>query len=335
MNHAPLNSARIAKLTLLAMVLLAFTIFIMTTIGSSSQTWFQALRGEEPARQIMLGFRLSRVLLAGLAGGALAVAGLLFQTLVRDALADPYTLGVSSGGSLGAVLAIVFGWREVAGLPAMAASSFAGSAIVMLVVLVLASKGRRLSSFTLLLSGITINSICMALVLFLHNLSNYGDLFAIDRWLMGGIDSMDYTSLAALAALLLIVVGFVFSKARQWNLLAVGEDWVEARGIAVQPLILSGFLAGSLLTASVTSCVGPIGFVGLLVPHALRLRFGADHRVLIPVAFFAGAIFLIICDTAARTLLSPTAIPVGVITALLGGPFFLYLLSSRRGSLWA
>jgi len=322
-------------LSLAAVALLILTIIAMTMIGSSSQSWLEALRGEDPARQIMLGFRLPKVLLAALAGGALAVAGLLFQTLVRDALADPYTLGVSSGGALGAVLAIVFGWRELAGFPAMAASSFVGAAIVIMIVLTLASRGPRLSSFTLLLSGITINSICMAVILFLHNIADFSALFAIDRWLMGGIDPMDYGSLAAVTFVLLAVVIFVFLRARQWNLLAVGEDWVEARGVAVQPLIVSGFLAGSLLTATVTACVGPIGFVGLLVPHALRGRFGADHRVLIPVAFFGGAIFLTICDTAARTLLSPTSIPVGVVTALLGGPFFLYLLSSRRGSLWA
>jgi iron complex transport system permease protein len=274
------------------------------------------------------------VLLSLVAGGALAVAGVRFQALLRDALATPYTLGISSGASLGAVLAISFGWQNIAGLPGVWAASFLGSGITLFLVLGIATEGRRMSSFTLLLAGVTINSICLALILFLQNLASFGQSFAIVRWLMGGIEAVEYSSVAWLAALVLPLCVFIFLRAREWNLLAVGEEWAMARGVSTARLLLVGYLAGSLIAGSVTALTGPIGFVGLIVPHALRLRLGADHRLLIPCSFFAGAAFLTICDAVARTLLAPAELPVGVITAIAGGPFFIWLLRSRRRSLW-
>jgi iron complex transport system permease protein len=151
---------------------------------------------------------------------------------------------------------------------------------------------------------------------------------------MGGIDAVEYSTLAWLAAGALPAVTLIFLKARDWNLMAVGEDWAAARGVNVSRLILTGYLLGSFVTGSVTALTGPIGFVGLIVPHALRLRLGADHRVLIPCSFLLGAAFLAVCDTLARTVLAPTEVPVGVVTALLGGPFFIWLLRSKRRSLW-
>ncbi|MGH9671794.1 MAG: FecCD family ABC transporter permease, partial [Bryobacteraceae bacterium] len=198
----------------------------------------------------------------------------------------------------------------------------------------IATRGYRMSSFTLLLAGVTVNSFSMAMILFLHNLADVGQSFAIMRWLMGGIELVDYRTLGMLAAIVLPVAAYVFLHAREWNLLAVGEEWAAARGVAVGRVMFVGYLAGSALTGAVTALTGPIGFIGLILPHALRLWLGADHRVLAPAAFFGGAAFLALCDTAARTVLSPTEIPVAVITAMLGGPFFLWLLRSRRRSLW-
>jgi iron complex transport system permease protein len=302
--------------------------------GSAHVDYGRVLAGLSPDREILLYARIPRVLLSLLAGGALAVAGVLFQALLRDALATPYTLGISSGASLGAVLAIAMGWRTVAGLPGIWAAAFLGAGAALFVVLGIATEGRRMSSFTLLLAGVTINSICLALILFLQNLANFGQSFAIVRWLMGGIEAVDYSSIAWLAALVLPVCGFIFLRAREWNLLAVGEEWAMARGVSTARLLLAGYFAGSLIAGSVTALTGPIGFVGLIVPHALRLRLGADHRLLIPCSFFAGAAFLTVCDTIARTILAPAELPVGVITALAGGPFFIWLLRSRRRSLW-
>ena len=331
--HTP-TPRRLALVTLAGLAALGVVMLTMPLIGSTQIDFARALAGESPHSEILFQVRLPRVLLACMVGGALAVSGVLFQALVRDSLADPYTLGVSSGASLGAVLAICFGWRQLIGLPAIGAAAFAGSSLVLLTVLAIASRGSRMSSFTLLLSGVTINSICMAATLFLHNVADFNQSFQIVRWLMGGIESVEYSTLTVLAAVLLPAVGYTFWRAREWNLLAVGEEWAEARGLSSRALMITGFLAGSLLTASVTSLTGPIGFLGLIVPHALRLWFGADHRILIPASFLFGAAFLGVCDTLARTILAPTEVPVGVITAMLGGPFFIWLLRSRRRSLW-
>ncbi|MGO9096696.1 MAG: FecCD family ABC transporter permease [Bryobacteraceae bacterium] len=303
-------------------------------IGSASISYGRAWAGQSPDHEILFDTRLPRVLLAMLAGGALAVAGVLFQALLRDALATPYTLGISSGASLGAVIAICLGWRGVAGISGLWLCSFAGAALVLFLVLGIASEGRRMSSFTLLLAGISINTICLAAILGLQYTANFGQTFAIVRWLMGGLDAVEYSTLGWLALATLPAVGIVFAMARDWNLMAVGEDWAAARGVHVSRLILTGYLLGSFLTGSVTALTGPIGFVGLIVPHALRLRLGADHRVLIPCSFLLGAAFLAFCDTLARTALAPTEVPVGVVTALLGGPFFIWLLRSKRRSLW-
>lgn len=329
----PVNAARLwTAIGLSAAVLLA-VLLAMPLLGSSHLSYGRALQGLPPDREILL-YRASRVALAALAGGALATAGVLFQALLRDALADPYTLGVSSGASLGAVLAICFGWQEAAHLPAVWVSAFAGASAALTLVMTIARERGRVSSFTLLLAGVTINSICLAAILFLQNLASFGQSFAIVRWLMGGIDAVEWPALAGLAAAVLPVCGYVFLRARDWNLLAVGEDWAAARGVSTSSLVLSGYLAGSFVTGSVTALTGPIAFIGLIVPHALRMRVGADHRVLLPCAFLLGAAFLAVCDTVARSALSPTEIPVGVITAMLGGPFFIWLLKSKRRSLW-
>ena len=228
------------------------------------------------------------------------------------------------------MLAICLGWSNIGPFPATWAAAFAGSGIVLLLVLAIASEKRRMSSFTLLLSGTTINSISMAAIMFLQYLSTFGQSFAIVRWLMGGIESVDYSTIVWLAALVLPVTMLLFWRSRDWNLLAVGEEWAAARGVSTSRIILTGYLAGSFLTGSITALTGPIGFIGLIVPHALRMKLGADHRILIPCSFFLGGAFLAICDTVSRTMLSPIEIPVGVTTAMLGGPFFIYLLKRRN-----
>ncbi len=313
----------------------AFAVLCLAPLAGSTRIDFsRAFAGQSPEKEILFYTRLPRVLLALLAGGSLSVAGVLFQALLRDALATPYTLGVSSGASLGAVLAIVAGWRWLGPLPAIWVCAFAGAGLVLFVVLGIASEGRRLSSFTLLLAGVSINTVCLALILLLQYIANFGQTFAIVRWLMGALDAVEYSTLAWLAAVVLPALSYVFYRAREWNLLAVGEDWAASRGVDASRLLLSGYVVGSFVTGTVTALTGPIAFVGLIVPHALRLRLGADHRLLIPCSFLLGAAFLTVCDTLARTVLAPTEVPVGVVTALLGGPFFIWLLRSKRRSLW-
>ncbi len=313
--------------------LLAAVLLIAPLIGSTRISLPAAMAGQWPDAQVFFGVRWPRTILAALAGGALALSGALFQALLRDALATPYTLGVSSGASLGAVLAISFRWGTVAGVPAIWIAALTGAMLTLALVAGVAAEGRRMSSFTLLLAGVTINSIVMSIIMVLHNLATVGQSFAIVHWLMGGIEPAPASVLATLAAVILPVSAAVCWKAREWNLLAVGEEWATARGVSPRRLLMLGYAAGSILTATVTSITGPIGFVGLIVPHALRLKTGADHRLLLPASFLAGAAFLVVCDTAARTLMA-VEIPVSVVTALVGGPFFIALLRSRRKSLW-
>lgn len=314
----------------LSIALFVLAMLLCPLIGSVTLNLRDAINGVSPDAEIFFQARLPRVLLAAIAGGALAVAGVLFQALLRNPLADPYTLGISSGASLGAVLAIVLGVQGLWNLPGVWLFAFSGAILTLLLVLGVGSSGGRLSPYTLLLTGVSINAICIAAVLFLQNFSDFAQSFAIVRWLMGGVESLSYGELGSLFVVVMTLVLASFTQARQWNLLAVGELWGASRGVAVQRVLWTGYLCGSLLTGAVTALAGPIGFVGLIVPHAVRLLTGPDHRLLLPCSFFVGAAFLAICDTVARTLLSPADIPVGVITALAGGPFFVLLLKRRQ-----
>ena len=297
-------------------------------LGSSHIDLARAFAHQSPDYEILFFARLPRVLVSLLGGAALSITGVLFQCMLRDPLAEPYTLGVSSGASVGAVLAICLGFQPI-GL-----FSLIGAAAVLLIVVGIAMEGRRLSSFTLLLTGVTMNSMSFASIMFLHNLATFSQSFAISRWLMGGLDAVPYSTIAVLTAAIVPVAVLVTWKAPQWNLLSIGDDWAASRGVSTSAMTLFGYIAGSILTGLVTSLTGPIGFVGLIVPHALRIRLGADHRTLLPCSFLLGGAFLCLCDTLSRTVLAPTEIPVGVITALAGGPFFIWLLRSRHKSLW-
>jgi iron complex transport system permease protein len=316
--------ARALRIAAISFAALLAALILAPLAGSTSISISRALDGLSPEREILFLARLPRVLMAALAGMALSVAGVLFQALLRDALATPYTLGVSSGASLGAVAALVFGW------PAPWAFAFAGAAAVLFLVLGVATEAKRVSPFTLLLAGVTINSMALALILFLQAIAPYGRSIAITRWLMGGIEAESYTTIAWLAVVIVPLGALAFLYSRGWNLMTAGDEWAAARGANAARLTLIGYLAGSALAGAVAAFTGPIGFVGLIVPHALRLRLGADHRVLLPASAFLGAAFLIVCDTAARTLLAPSEIPVGVVTALLGGPVFIWLLRAKR-----
>lgn len=329
-----MGARRFWLVLLSSLSVLIAVLLIAPTIGSSDITLMRAFQGISPDQEIFFGVRLPRVLMAMLSGAALATAGVLFQALLRDALATPYTLGVSSGAALGAVIAISFGLQQIFQMSAVWLCAFAGAALTLVVVLGIASEGRRVSSFTLLLSGVTINSICLALILFLQSSTTFGRSLTIMRWLMGGIESEDYAVLGWLSVVVIPTCLLVFWRWRDWNLLAIGDEWAATRGVSVRRAMLIGFFAGSILTGSVTAFTGPIGFVGLIVPHALRLRLGADHRLLLPASALIGAAFLVICDTVARIATAPAEIPVGVITAMLGGPFFIWLLRSKRRSLW-
>jgi iron complex transport system permease protein len=316
----------------LSALLLVVCFLAAVFIGSRTLDLYRALRGLPPDYEILFSLRLPRALLAIYAGGALGLSGVLFQALLRNPLADPYTLGVSGGASLGAVVAISLGLRSVAALPAVSACACIGAAVVLMLIVIASSAGGQMSSVSLLLAGVTVNSICLAIIVFISSLLTVLQSFAVTHWLMGGLDAPDYMTLLLLTAVLLPVSALVFFFGRQWNVLAMGEAWAATHGVSPHRLLLLGCVAGSLLTGIVTALTGPIGFVGLVIPHAVRLWVGADHRVLAPCSFLIAAAFLALSDVLSRTLLAPVEIPVGVITAALGGPVFIWMLRSHRST---
>jgi iron complex transport system permease protein len=266
---------------------------------------------------------------AALVGGTLAAAGVVFQGLLRNPLATPYTLGVSAGASLGAMIAITFG----AALPVggVATASLIGALVAVAVVYALASAHQHgLSTTVLLLAGVTLNAFFSALILFVQYLSDFAETYRALRWLMGDLDVAGYT--AILASLPLVVTALVAFAwlARPLNLLSLGAEAAGSRGLDVGRAQRIAFFSASLATGAAVAVGGPIGFVGIIVPHLVRLLVGADHRLVLPGSAFFGGAFLVGCDVFARTVLAPLELPVGIITALIGGPFFLWLLLRRR-----
>ncbi len=280
--------------------------------------------GDPQEWRLFLGLRVTRTMLAFLAGGSLAAAGTVFQALLRNSLAEPYTLGVSSGASVGAVLAITLR------IPWISAFALIGSLLVLLLVLRLAGRGARISAHALILAGVSITSVCSALITILHSFAGLSQSFSITTWLIGGIEGIPATTLGFYALAVVPVWVLLAWKAPAWNLLSFGETWAEARGLPVKQYALLGYLAGSWLAAITVSLTGPIGFIGLLIPHFARESGGPDHRSLIPSAILFGAAFLAVCDALGRTILSPADIPAGVLTAMIGGPGLVWILSRER-----
>jgi iron complex transport system permease protein len=282
--------------------------------------------------QIFFVARLPRTLAGALVGSLLASAGVVFQGLLRNPLATPFTLGVSAGAALGAMAAITFGWSFVwIGIPAAAAASFAGSLAAVGIVYALAqARHRGMSTNVLLLAGVTLNAFFSALILFVQYFADFAETFRILRWLMGDLDISSYQPLAIAAPLMIVSFAVFAWLARPLNLLSLGPDAAETHGIDVGRAQRWAFVSASLATGAAVSVGGPVGFIGIVVPHLVRLLVGADHRVVLPASALFGAAFLIACDTLARTVMSPVELPVGVITALIGGPFFLWLLVRKR-----
>ena len=313
------------------------TIIAAPLIGSTPINLRRALNPGLPFAdnvdaQIFFVARLPRTLAGAFVGGALAAAGVTFQGLLRNPLATPFTLGVSSGAALGAMLAITFGWTfGTAWLPAIPAASFAGSLGAVGIVYALArAKHGGISTNTLLLAGVTMNAFFSALILFVQYFADFAETYRTLRWLMGDLDISAYQPLMAALPLLLISFALFAWLARPLNLLSLGVDNAETHGVDITRAQRAAFFSASLATGAAVSVGGPIGFVGIIVPHLVRLMVGSDHRVVLPSAVFFGAAFLVGCDIVARTIMAPVELPVGVITALIGGPFFLWLLIKGR-----
>ena len=337
MNINIINRKQYISFIFLFFLFLLITITITPLIGSVQIDLGNAFSrdlafNDNVDANILFLARIPRIILAALTGAALSVAGAILQSLLRNDLAAPFTLGVSSGAALGAVIAISLGLPySIAGIPTIPIAAFLGSLGAISLVFSLART--RTGDFPtpiLLLAGVTANFFFAALVMLIHYLSDFTQSFRIVRWLMGGLDITSYKTLLSISPMIFIGFAVLIFYGRDFNVMSTGIQSAMSRGVEVIKVQKIGFIMASLLTGTVVSLSGPIGFVGLIVPHIVRLIVGPDLRILLPASIFFGASFLIICDTLARTLIAPTEIPVGIITAMLGGPFFVWLLKRPK-----
>jgi len=288
-------------------------------------------RGSDVERLVVLDLRLPRIAAALLAGAALAVAGVGFQALTRNPLADPAILGVSSGAAFGVVVAQLFGvGATVVAALGLTAFAFAGALVAAAVVYLIAASDGRLPVETLLLAGVIVGLFFSAAITVLISVVEFDRLAGVVHWMLGNLRAISPGALAVFAALLALGVWLILGRARQLNLLALGEEAAQQLGVEAERLKRRVFVGACLLTAAVVAFAGPIGFVGLIVPHAVRLLLGPDNRLLAPAALLAGAIFLLLADTLARDAIAPGELSVGVITSVCGAPFFVYLLRARH-----
>jgi len=320
-----------ASLAVLAAALLV-SVVAATLIGpvhASLATALGAGGQETPDRAILFRTRLPRVLLGAVVGGALAGAGAALQALLGNALADPHLLGVSAGAAVAGALALVAGADPVSPLVPLAA--FLGALGTVAAVFVLARTDGRTSAYAILLVGVVCNALGAAAIMLLNAIVSYSQAQGILFWIMGSLSAQSYGLVAVAAAYTLAGAAVLIRHAQHLNLLAAGEEGAAGLGVDVEAVRRGVFLAASLLVGAAVAVSGMINFVGLIVPHLLRLVLGPDLRLLIPASFFGGAVFLVWADTAARTVFAPGELPVGVVTALLGGPFFLFLLRRSLG----
>lgn len=334
----PLTAARVIAVTAALSALLLFTAAASLVMGTAEvkpsnliTLLTGATQGSETAYLILFKIRLPRVILAGLNGFSLALGGVVFQSILRNPLADPFILGVSSGAALGAVLGIVFGFGMALGVPMTA---FAGALVTVYLVLTIGRRKMGMESSTILLAGVIINAFFTAIIMFFIATVVDDRLHTMLFWLYGDLSQSRFSQSVIVAPVLLSGFVILYGFSRHLNLITAGEEAALQMGVDVEKAKLVCLLVVSLIIGIVVSFSGLIGFVGLIVPHIARMILGSDHRLLMPVAALGGAVFLIVADTAARTVISPSELPVGVITAFIGAPFFIYLLKTR-GSRWA
>ena len=313
-------------LLLLAALLIA--LFAASTFGTASVSWRDAIAGEPTARTVLFDIRLPRVLLAALVGAALASAGVTFQTLLRNPLADPFILGVSGGAACGAAITTALGLARVPGVVSIVA--FIGACGATAAVFVLARRREHTDPTRLLLSGLVLNALFSAIILIAFALSPASDLTAALRWMMGTLFGATWSDVILLLAFVTIAVATLVTFAGDLRMLAFGEDDAKSRGVDVERVKLIGFAASSIVTGAAVAVSGIIGFVGLLVPHLIRLIWRRDYRALLPLSAIGGAILLVLADLASRLTLPNSELPVGAFTAILGVPFFLSLLRRSR-----
>lgn len=309
---------------------LSRTVSILLGLGGNLSPPIQASEAT-----ILWDLRMPRVGAAMVVGASLALAGSVLQALLRNPLADPFVLGISSGGALGAVLAILFGLgATLLGGYGVAAASFLGALLTLFLVYSIARQEGRVPTATLLLAGVIFSSFFSAIIMFLISITSDERLFDVTFWLMGNVGNIQPRTVGVVFLYLLVGAGVLLGLAKDFNLLSTGEETALALGVEVERTKKIAFICASLITGAVVSVSGLIGFVGLVVPHWVRMIWGPDHRFLLPASAFLGAMLLVLADTVARTIMAPLEIPVGVITAMVGAPFFIYLLRKKGHALY-
>jgi iron complex transport system permease protein len=292
------------------------------------QTW------SDTSATIVMDIRLPRIILAGLVGAALAIAGATYQGLFRNPLADPYLIGVAQGASLGAVIGFLlptaFSLSAVGVIPIFA---FIGAIVSTIIVYLLARRGKTLPVTTLILAGVALSALLSSIVSYLVIFSG-NKLHSIIFWLMGSFSGSEWSEVLIVLPYVAVGTAVIVIFARLLNVMQLDEEQAQQLGVNVESYKLILLAAATLITAASVSFVGTIGFVGIIIPHIVRLIWGADHRYLLPLAIMTGAIFMIVTDLIARTVMAPTEIPIGVITAICGAPFFLYLLRRRTKAIF-
>jgi len=271
--------------------------------------------------------RLPRVLLAALVGATLSLGGLVFQALLRNLLAEPYILGISGGSAIGAIVGILLGLSR---FPGVSLTAFLGSIATLVLILVMTSGQTVLKKESLLLSGVMVNAFCSSVIMFLVSLTQDSRLHNIIFWLMGDLSTADIRQVGLLAGMLLPCFILIFRHSHAMNLLLMGKEMAQSTGINIKVVTITLLVTSSFMVSATVSYCGLIGFVGLVMPHLLRLIFGPDHRLLVPACILGGGSYLVICDLLARTLPEQGEMPAGVITALIGAPLFILLLKRSK-----
>lgn len=323
------NSIPLRLIGLFAILLVTAGLSIATGAAAVPiNTVLAALVGgaDETTRAIVIELRLPRILLATLVGGGLAISGAAFQALLRNPLAEPYILGVSGGAAVGAVAATVFGFAAI--LPwAVPLAAFMGAVLAIVLVFWIAIRvGRGMDTRVLLLGGVVIGAFFNAVIFLLLTFADVESFRSAVFWMMGSLASASWPTTFVAAIYVVPLVIAIVALARAFNLLALGDETAHHLGVRVERARIAAYAMASLIVAAAVAACGVIGFVGLIVPHAIRMMWGSDHRLLLPGSFLAGGAFLLLMDTAARTLAAPAELPVGVITAIVGVPLFVVIL---------
>ncbi|MBN1788817.1 MAG: iron ABC transporter permease [Sedimentisphaerales bacterium] len=315
-------------------IVFAILVVSITPFTGSVKIPISVLKNLDPdvstESHIFYQIRLPRVFTAFLAGAALACCGVALQAMFKNPLATPFTLGISGGAAFGAAVHILFA-ASLTFLYDSVVFSFAGSLLAVLLVYGLTRIKKGFSVGTMLLAGVAVNFFFSSLILFLQYISDFTQSFRIIHWLMGSIDVIGYATPAAMLIFTAAGILIIISQSANLNLMSISDEIAISRGVDIRLTRKIIFFATSVMVAGVVAFCGPIGFVGLMAPHICRLLIGCDHKILTPASVLFGGAFLALCDTIARTVIAPAEMPVGVITALLGGPFFVWLLLKDRG----